>query len=141
MKISANTLCLLKAAKDNEDCFNQYSSKCSKVQANLMNKQGNLYEYKILGKNKNNCIIDAKLITVEESKPAELKQSLEGKSMKCSIPLEELKTEKINEMEKLEENCTGQLKEALLQITIDQLYEIVVKNIGSIALQLNQTKS
>ena len=83
--------------------------------------------------------IEVTLISLSANQPADMKQALEGKSMKCAITRETLKSKTLNEIEDLNDNCTGQLKEALLQITIDNMYKIIIKNLGSIAADLNET--
>jgi len=97
------------------------------------------YQYEIVGKKNDNCIIEVTLISLSANQPADMKQALEGKSMKCAITRETLKSKTLNEIEDLNDNCTGQLKEALLQITIDNMYKIIIKNLGSIAADLNET--
>ena len=49
-------------------------------------------------------------------------------------------TAQITKINNLNDYCTGQLKETILSITVEKLYEIIVKNIGNITLQLATQK-
>ena len=125
-------LTIPKNCKTDEECFNLKASKCSKAKVTI-EKELDIYNFEILGKKADNCIIEVTLIKVSETKELELKQALEGKSMRCTISQETLKEQSIKEIDNLNEYCTGQLKEAIIQLNLDKLYEIVVKNIGSLA--------
>jgi len=128
---------LPKNCKSNDECFNNAAAKCSKAKVTTY-KNDNLYNYEILGKRENNCLFNVKLEKVSETKTFELKQALEGKRMICSVPKETLQSQSLKEIESLTDLCTGPLKEVLLQINLDKIYEIVVKNIGPIALEIEK---
>ena len=80
-------------------------------------------------------IIEVTLTKVSDSKAVELKNALEGKSMKCSITREILKEKPIKEIKTLNDYCTGQLKEAMLELSLNKLYEIVIKNLGPLTTE------
>lgn len=128
---------LPKNCKSNEECFNNAAAKCSKAKVSTY-KNDNLYKYEVLGKKENNCLVNINLEKVSESKTVELRQALEGKRMVCVIPKETLQSKSLKEIESLTEFCTGPLKETLLQISLDKMYEIIVKNIGPIALEIEK---
>lgn len=128
---------LPKNCKTNEGCFNTAAAKCSKTKVTTY-KEDSRYSYEILGRKNENCIINVKLLELSQAQPADMKQALEGRDMTCAISLETLKTQNLNKIENLNEFCTGSLKEAYLQITIDKLYEIIVRNIGSIATEFSK---
>ncbi len=115
-------------------CFDKVAAECSKASVTAY-KDNNQYFYKILGSKKENCIVDIKLLKLSEDQPYDIKQALEGKSMTCTVPKLDLRLQSLNEMKNINDKCTGQLKEAILQITIDKMYEIIVKSIGPIALE------
>ena len=123
-----------KNCESNETCFNSAAAKCSRATLNTLN-QDNSYNYEILGKKGDNCLVKVSLIQVSQTQPFDIKQALEGRDMKCSIPFEKLKVP-IKEIENFNDYCTGPLKEAILELTIDRMYEIIVQNIGSVASQI-----
>lgn len=112
-----------------DSCFNSAVGRCSKAKVNTLSDD-NKYIYEILGKKGNNCIIEVTLLKLSESQPYDLKKALEGKSMKCAISTEMLQNQTIKQITNLNDYCTGPLKESILQITLDEMYDIIVKNIG-----------
>ncbi|MBS3167690.1 hypothetical protein J4216_01040 [Candidatus Woesearchaeota archaeon] len=127
-------LTLPKDCKNNEACFNEKAYKCSKA-AVITTNELDTYRYEILGKKSNSCIIKITMLEVSNTKPVEFKQALEGRSMKCAIPQNLLLGSSIKEIKNVNDYCTGPLKEAILEITIEKLYEIIVKNIGTLATE------
>ncbi len=128
-----------KNCKTDDDCFNVRTINCKLTKA-VLDKEGNTIEYKILGKTGEDCLINVKMIKLTETQSADLKKALEGKDMKCVVPQFLLKEREIKKIQNLNDYCTGQLKETILSITVEKLYEIVVKNIGNITLQIASQK-
>ncbi len=124
-----------KNCKTNDECFNKATAQCSLAKV-ITKTNDNLYNYEILGKNKDNCIIEVKLLNLSDSQPKDLKEALNDRSMKCSISREFLKTKTIKDIENINDHCTGPLKEAILEVTLEKMYELVVKNLGSISKEL-----
>ncbi|MBS3175481.1 hypothetical protein J4440_06380 [Candidatus Woesearchaeota archaeon] len=120
-----------------ESCFNTKSSQCDKVKATL-NREGNQLYYNILGEKNDNCVVRVTMKKVSEAQQIELKQALEGKNMDCSIPMNLIREKNINSISNIYDYCTGSLKEAFLDITLQKLYELVIKNIGTLASGLQQ---
>ena len=120
-----------------DSCFNDAAAKCSRAKV-ISYKEGNEYNYEVLARKKDDCIINVKLARISEEKAEDIRSALEGKSMICSVPEETLKTKSLNEIENLNDFCTGALKEAILEVTVNGMYELVVKNIGSIAAEFNK---
>lgn len=118
-------------------CFNSASAKCSRAKVTTFSQE-NQYHYQVLGEKRDNCIIEVTLLDLSDSQPTDVQRALEGKSMTCAVPLTELQTTAVKDMENLIDMCSGQLKEANLQIAIDKMYEIIVKNIGPIALEFQR---
>lgn len=114
-----------------ESCFINSFIKCSKAKASLVSKDGNNFNFEIKGSNGKNCIVDAKLISMSESKTYDIRAALEGKSMMCSIPSDIPSS--ITQLDNINEYCTGQLKEATLQVSVEKMYEILVRNVGPLA--------
>ncbi len=119
-------------------CFDKQIKKCSKAKAILFSA-GNEQYYEILGPKTNSCIILVKMNTISPKSSIQIKNFLEGKGMICEVPKKSLEKTLVTEVPSLSDYCTGPLKEALLQVTVEKLYEIVVKNIGSKALEYQET--
>ncbi len=120
------------------DCFHKATLKCSKAKVTAL-KDGSTYNYQILGDKKDNCIIKVTLLSMSLTQSADLKKALEGRSMTCSVSKEYLETNPFNDIRNLNDYCTGPLKEATLEITIDQMYELIVQNIGPIVADYKGT--
>ncbi len=121
-----------KQCNSDENCFNSYAARCSKAGVNTLNKD-NTYHYEILGNKRENCIVEVTLLRLSETQPVDMKQALEGRSMSCAIPRTTLQNQTMNSIQNLNDYCTGPLKEAILEITLDKMYDLIVKNIGPIA--------
>ena len=117
-----------------DNCFNSYAAGCSKAKVNTISSQNN-YNYEVLGKKRDNCIIEVTLTKVSDTQPADMKQALEGRSMKCAIPRSTLETTPVNNIDSLNDYCTGPLKEAILQLTLDKMYDLIVKNLGPLSAE------
>lgn len=120
------------------NCFRNSESKCTLAKVKSENND-NLYEYKIVGRKGNNCIMEITLLSLSQTQPKDLRDALNGRSMKCAVPRDLLKDKTVKEIANINDYCTGTLKEALLQITLDKLYDIIVKNLGQVAIEQNST--
>lgn len=128
---------LPKNCKTNEECFNSKASKCSKVKVTLL-KNDNYLNYYVLGESKDNCIVKVTMEKVSVKQSDELKASLQGKKMECSVPISILQERGLNQVENIYDYCTGPLKEAFLDITLQKMYDLVVKNLGTLTSGLQQ---
>jgi hypothetical protein len=117
-------------------CFDNSAGRCSKAKVATVYSDMHNYEYEILGKKDENCIIQATLLKASPDISVELRKVLEGKSMLCAIPKEMLKEKSITKVEHIIDYCNGLLKETFLQITIDEMYNLIVKNLGIIKGQV-----
>ena len=115
-------------------CFSSSAVNCLKASVITTNVEGHTFQYLISGTRLDSCIIDVTLLKTSDDSSYDLKSVLEGKNMRCAIPKEKLIEISIREMKDLNDFCTGQLKEAFLQITLNELYDLVVKNFGGEAL-------
>ena len=128
---------LPKNCKTNEECFNEKASKCSKVKATLL-KNDNYLNYYVLGKTKSKCVVKVTMEKVSTRQSDELKIALQGKKMECSIPISILQERNLNQVENIYDYCTGPLKEAFLDVTLQKMYDLVVKNLGTLTSGLQQ---
>ena len=112
---------------ENMTCFNDYLKDCKR--ARVVNSGEMVFEYKILGNQGEDCVVDVKLIRGDLSVQDSLK--LENKEMKCYIPsgLVILPESDID-------NCHGLLKEGLQDLVIEKMHQYIVKNLGKINLDL-----
>ncbi len=117
-----------------ERCFNKYTEKCSRAKLNLIQESGDQFYYEIQGSKADSCVMTIYLIKSNEQTPPEVKKFMQGKGMICEVPKTEL-NKPISEIKNINDYCTGPLKEALLQITVENLYSLVVKNLGPEAMQ------
>ncbi|MFA4887454.1 MAG: hypothetical protein WC595_04525 [Candidatus Nanoarchaeia archaeon] len=125
-------------------CFNARAASCKKVEASFWS-ENNRFSYGVLGKKKvmgeNGCVVRVQMVELDPSAKENLKKALEGKGMICFLPDPLLKEKQITEIEDLNDYCSGPLKEVLLQISLERLYEIVVKNIGPLSLEFTKSLS
>ena len=131
-----------KNCKSDEKCFDKLATKCKRVKAEIVNQE-NLFLYEIKGKknveNEEKCIVKVVLVKLEETAPINLRKALEGEGMLCEVPKFLLKERSLSTIEDINNFCTGPLKEVLLQISLEKLYEVIVKNIGPLSLQFSQS--
>jgi len=108
---------------NNELCFRINLRNCERASYNT----GEWF-YKIIGKNKGNCVVYVKNIYLYE-KEFEIAEALKGKDMECNIPLSEagfyMPIDNI-------ENCHGILKEAILDLMVKKMHLYIIKHIGEI---------
>lgn len=117
-----------------ESCFNKYAEKCSRAKVNLIKDSGDQFYYEIQGSKADSCVMIIYLMKSNDQTPPEVKKFMQGKGMICEVPKTEL-SKPISEIKNINDYCTGPLKEALLQITVENLYSLVVKNLGPEAMQ------
>lgn len=121
-----------------KDCFNKKLSKCSPVKYTKL-KNNNMYNYKV----SRSLLTDCKLqITMERAAPGselDIKEALEGKSMKCKVPKHLIKTTDLDEFENLIDYCTGPLKEGMYKLMLQRMYGLVVTQMGDIVKEVQKT--
>ncbi len=120
-----------KNCKQNKACFDKRLVDCKKTKfINIDNN--NIYDYTIKGKSKDKCVVDIYLRRMALGTDVEIVQLLEGKSMKCRLPADKVKSLKLEEMENLVNFCTGPLKEGILELALDRMYGLIVQNLGGL---------
>ena len=116
----------------NLQCWETKLEKCGR--ASYVNDAGDVaWEYKIEGKSKvdslDKCIVNVKLLELRKGSVKSLR--LEGKEMKCAVPLGVVSYPETNT-----ESCSGQLKEGMQSIIIEQLYQYILENVGKIGSEV-----
>ena len=123
-----------KDCKDSEVCFNIRANVCKLAKVTAVS-QGNTVKYEIRGDKPEFCIIKVTMIQANNNLPENLKKALEGKGMLCEVPKIVLAEKPLSQLEELNDYCTGPLKETLLEISLENLYNAVVKQLGPLAAQ------
>jgi len=117
--------------KDDLNCFDRAFFTCSKAKVTGY-ENNNLFEYKILNQENNNCIVQINLKEVNQQLDEETKNKFQGKSMICSLPISEgFTTDKLN-------FCQGPLKETIYELTIQKMYNLLAQNLGEIISEMRQ---
>ena len=116
---------------DDVDCFQEKAIKCSPAKLTT-DAGGNIYQYRIKAEKDDKCVITTTMLKASAQTPKTTRNILEGKGMVCELPQDVLENQDINEVPALMNYCTGPLKEALQAITIENMYEQVVKNLSDI---------
>lgn len=114
-----------------QECFEDSVGVCSPVKFdNRINN--NIYHYEIYRSLGANCKININLLRSSEGTDFDTKGRLEGKSMKCLIPKDDLATLRLTEVNNLLKYCSGPLKEGIYEIIIKNMYTIIINNLGEI---------
>ncbi len=117
--------------EENEECFNRAFFTCTKAKV-LGEQEGSIFEYKILERDGENCIVSIELVEVNPDLDELTKQRFQDKSMQCLLPINEgFTTDKLN-------LCEGPLKEAIYEVTIQKMYNLLAQNLGEIISQMRQ---
>ena len=114
-----------------EDCFEDALSICKPVEYESR-INNNVYNYEIYRSLGNNCRIKVDLEKSSEGTDFDTRIRLEGKSMKCSVPKDDLLLLKLTEINNLLKYCSGPLKEAIYEIMIKNMYTVIITNLGEI---------
>ncbi|MBS3072857.1 hypothetical protein J4477_03430 [Candidatus Pacearchaeota archaeon] len=117
---------------DNLACWETKLEKCGR--AKYLNDAGDVaWQYKIEGKAKINgldkCIVNVKLADIRKGSIKTLR--LKDQEMQCAVPLGVISYPETNI-----ESCSGQLKEGMQSLIIEQLYQYILDNIGTIGTEI-----
>lgn len=127
--------------KQDQQCFNKKAAYCLPAKY-LYENQGNVFEYRVIGSSMNqSCSI---LITLQQVSPItdqNTKILLEGKSMTCLFPKQQLQISPVQETSGILNYCTGPLKEATLELMIQKLYGTIAQNLGTIVSEVNKNQT
>jgi len=119
-----------------EDCFSKALSSCDR--ARFVNvEQGNTVEYNI-GWGFRTCKLNVEIKEVNKGTTSKLVKALEGKSMKCRIPKNELKLTTFKSFEDIIDYCSGSLKEGLYTVMIERMYVLITRELGNITVKLEE---
>lgn len=114
----------------NEKCFNSALEKCTKAKY-ISEVDEASWMYKINGKKDKECEVYVKLLQL---KKGDINiASLEGKDMKCYLPLKV-----VDKPDKNIERCHGLLKEEMLKIMINNAHKYIMDNLGKIGEELKK---
>ena len=114
-----------------EDCFDNAVRLCKPVSF-VKYTNNNIYAYTIYRSLGEDCIIHISLKSVAPGSDRDIKDLLEGKSMKCSIPKSLLDNRKLDELENMLNYCHGDLKEGIYELIIKRMYGVVIVNIDEV---------
>ena len=89
------------------ECFIASADECESASFQSVHA-GSLFEYKT-----KECMLTKTVIQLNETEPAEIKELLEGKSMKCEYEKGNFDTELVGTISIGIENCTGELKDSI----------------------------
>lgn len=129
---------ILKPICYTEECFDKAFQTCKPVKHTKLTSN-NIYQYKISRSLFKTCKIE---ITMKKTAPGtdlDIKESIEGKSMKCKIPKYLIKETRPAEFENLINYCTGPLKEGIYELMLKKTYGLVVANMGDIVQEIQRT--
>ena len=115
---------------ENEKCFNSALEKCNKAKY-ISEVDEASWMYKIDGKKGKECEIYVKLLQLKKGDIS--MANLEGKDMKCYLPLKV-----IDKPDKNIERCHGLLKEEMLKIMLNNAHKYIMDNLGKIGEELKK---
>lgn len=118
-------------------CFKEALNECKTAKL-IMQKNNNVYSYVIEPSFRKDCVVSIKLEKAAAGSAPEFRSLVEGKSMKCSIPKDQITDKFLDDFSVVIDSCTGQLKEGLYELIIQRMYTLVVKELSGV---LEQTKS
>jgi hypothetical protein len=111
-------------------CFQEHQKECARTKY-INDASDATWGYFINGKDGDNCVITTELIHLKTGTLE--KQNLEGKNMKCYLPLGKTTAPESDLF-----LCHGLLKEDLQNMIIQRLHKHIIENIGEIAEELNK---
>ncbi len=122
------------------DCFDKLAAKCAGAKLEAL-KDANTYEYTIKGKIGNDCMANIKLKNMALGTPVNIVEKLEGKYAECKIPRALLVEKGMNDIEDLLSYCSGNLKESVYEVIMDDMYTLIIKNMGNITKMVEKDLS
>lgn len=106
------------------NCFYGHLEDCNRVEY-IRASEDTVWKYSVIGKKENKCVVETELVKILEG--TKDKKVLEGKSMKCYLPLN------VREIpEKDLSRCHGNLKEEIQELFIKNLHGQIRENLGKI---------
>jgi hypothetical protein len=115
--------------EDDLNCFNRAFLTCSNAKVTGY-ENNNLFEYKIINKKEDNCIVEINLKEVNPQLDEATKEKFQEKSMTCVLPISDgFSTDKLN-------FCQGPLKETIYELTIQKMYNLLAQNLGEIISEM-----
>jgi len=122
-----------KDCRTDMSCFNDAMELC--VPANVISEEeGNIFEYKIRGKEERSCLTTITINQVNSASGQEVIDLFEGKSMTCLVP----KGTRVGETNDVLDYCSGPLKESMYELIIQKMYTVVIQNLGETISELSE---
>ncbi len=118
-------------------CFEKAALKCNKATIKVQEANGSISQYTIKGDKGSNCLLHIELKKMS-SLSQEMKDKFEGKDMLCQIPKNEFSRMKIEEMGSNLDYCHGPLKEEIYDVVIKKLYNLVIRDMGSVLQEVER---
>ncbi len=118
-------------------CFDDAFKNC-KPSKLISVVDNNYYYYAIDGKRGGDCRVRIQLMKMGVGTSEELINSLEGKSMKCNIPLSKTNSVSFDTMPDVLNYCSGPLKEAIYEQIIAKMYSLIISNLGPIVKEAKE---
>lgn len=112
-------------------CFQSHQIKCARTKF-VSDTPDLIWAYHIKGKTDSRCEIEAEVVQVKQGDLN--KQSLEGKSMDCLVPLGRASSPEADLSV-----CHGLLKEELQGLIIKELHAYILENVGEISEELEKS--
>lgn len=120
-----------------EACFDAAARQCRPA-TYLKSNNGNIFRYEIMYSLTTNCKLEISVDEVSRNTPRDIAVLFEGKSMLCSIPKHAFSSEFLKLNSALD-YCHGTLKEAMYELMIQRLYDLAVKQMGDVILEIENT--
>ncbi len=118
---------------NDEKCFDDMAKKC-KSAVYISEKNENVFVYRIKHRYGDYCELNVK---VEKINDVELKNLFLNKEMRCLIPKEKFSMEFLSLSNSLD-YCSGPLKEAMYELIIQRMYDLSVKQIGDVVVEVEE---
>ena len=118
-------------------CFETAADGCDKAKI-LVEDGKTTSEYKIEGKDNDNCILKVKVKRVSPEFSESIKKQFQNKEMLCEMPSNEFSRMQFEDMGANLDYCHGPLKEAMYEAVVKKLYNLVVKDMGTVLEEIEK---
>ncbi|MFH1592731.1 MAG: hypothetical protein ABIB47_05180 [Candidatus Woesearchaeota archaeon] len=115
----------------NDACFDDALRECKPVDY-TKHTNNNIYLYTIYRSSGEDCLVQISLQSVAPGSDRDIKDLLEGESMKCKIPKSLLAKKSMDEIDNVLAYCSGELKEGIYELIIKKLYGLVIGNVEEV---------
>ena len=113
-------------------CFDKSFSKCAR--ARYISEGDMIFEYKVVRKSGDNCVVDVKFLQGDLSQKDI--EKVDGASMRCISPIGSVVLPEADI-----QNCHGPLREGLQDLIIEKIQVYLVQNLDRINERVNETNA